>query len=65
MSNISRYRNNLDKSLKKIKSKTDYFESFGEDFFIAKRMKKYLDEIYKEIDKVRDLVVEKEDDLIK
>lgn len=64
MNNIGRYRNNVDKSLKNIKKKSEYFESFGEDFFIAKRIKECLDEIYKEVDKVRDLVVEEEDELI-
>ena len=63
MNKINRYRINVEEAMKKIKNNSDYFDSFG-DVYVTQLFKSYLDNIYDEMEKIRLLVLEKEDDLV-
>ena len=60
MNNITRYRNDIDSSLKKIKNNINYLENFG-NAYIPQKINDYLEPIYAEMEKLRDLVIEQED----
>lgn len=60
MNSITRYRNDIDSSLKKIKNNINYLENFG-DAYIPQKINDYLEPIYAEMEKLRDLVIEQED----
>lgn len=60
MNNIIRYRSDIDGSLKKIKNNINYLENFGEAY-IPQKINEYLEPIYAEMEKLRDLVLEQED----
>lgn len=60
MNNIIRYRSDIDSSLKKIKNNINYLENFGEAY-IPQKINEYLEPIYVEMEKLRDLVLEQED----
>lgn len=60
MNNIIRYRSDIDSSLKKIKNNINYLENFGEAY-IPQKINEYLEPIYAEMEKLRDLVLEQED----
>lgn len=63
MNNISNYRNNIDVAMKKIKNNIDYFDSFG-DVYVTQKFNEYLGNIYGEMEKLRLLVLSKEEDLV-
>ena len=63
MNKINRYRINVEEAMEKIKNNSDYFDSFG-DVYVTQLFKSYLDNIYDEMEKIRLLVLEKEDDLV-
>jgi len=63
MNKINRYRVNVEDAMKKIKNNSDYFDSFG-DVYVTQLFKSYLDNIYDEMEKIRLLVLEKEEDLV-
>lgn len=60
MNNITRYRNDIDSSLKKIKNNINYLENFG-NAYIPQKINDYLEPICVEMEKLRDLVIEQED----
>lgn len=60
MNSITRYRNDIDSSLKKIKNNINYLENFG-NAYIPQKINGYLEPIYAEMEKLRDLVIEQED----
>ena len=60
MNSITRYRNDIDSSLKKIKNNINYLENFG-NAYIPQKINDYLEPIYAEMEKLRDLVIEQED----
>ena len=60
MNNITRYRNDIDSSLKKIKNNINYLENFG-NADIPQKINDYLEPICVEMEKLRDLVIEQED----
>jgi len=60
MNNITRYRNDIDASLKKIKNNINYLENFG-SAYIPQKINEYLEPICTEMEKLRDLVMEQED----
>lgn len=60
MNSITRYRNDIDASLKKIKNNINYLENFG-NAYIPQKINDYLEPIYAEMEKLRDLVIEQED----
>ena len=55
MNSITRYRNDIDSSLKKIKNNISYLDNFG-DIYIPKKINEYLEPIYLEMEKLRDMV---------
>lgn len=60
MNNTSKYIEDIDDALKKIKNNSDYFNSFG-DIYIMNELKNHLDIIYEEINKVKSLALEVND----
>lgn len=60
MNSITRYRNDIDSSLKKIKNNINYLENFG-NAYIPQKINDSLEPIYAEMEKLRDLVIEQED----
>lgn len=52
MSKLTNYIDKIDAAASKIKNNMDYFDSFGE-MYIPKKLKDYLSNIYKEMDKVK------------
>lgn len=60
MNSITRYRNDIDSSLKKIKNNISYLDNFG-DIYIPKKINEYLEPIYLEMEKLRDMVAEQEE----
>lgn len=63
MDKITHYRANVDEAMKKVKNNIDYFDSFG-DVYVTQKFKEYLDNIYGEMEKIRLLVLSKEDDFV-
>lgn len=63
MNNVSNYRNSIDVAMKKIKNNIDYFDSFG-DLYVTQKFNEYLNNIYSEMEKLRLLVLSKEEDLV-
>ena len=55
MSKLTNYIDAIDNAAGKIKNNMDYFDSFGE-MYIPKKLKEYLSNIYKEMDKVKTIV---------
>lgn len=62
MNKLVNYRNDVDLSMKKIKNNIDYFDSFG-DVYIPQKCKEYLENIYNEMEKLKLLLLEKEEEL--
>ena len=60
MNSITRYRNDIDSSLKKIKNNNSYLDNFG-DIYIPKKINEYLEPFYLEMEKLRDMVAEQEE----
>ena len=52
MSKLTNYIDKIDDAASKIKNNMDYFDSFGE-MYIPQKLKDYLSNIYKEMDKVK------------
>ena len=63
MNKITRYRNNIDDAMKKVKNNIDYFDSYG-DVYVAQKFCEYLNNVYDEMEKLRLLVLSEEDDLV-
>lgn len=63
MTDITSYRKEIEDSMKRVKNNCDYFASF-DDLYIPQKLKEHLDIIYTEMEKIRDIVVEKEKDFV-
>lgn len=57
MNNLDSYKSSLDEVAGKIKNNCNYFSSFG-DVYVSKKIKEYLDNIYSELQKVKELIDE-------
>jgi len=63
MNKLTDYRTNVDDAMKKVKNNIDYFDSFG-DVFVTQKLKEYLDNIYAEMEKIRLLLLTKEEEYV-
>lgn len=63
MNNIDNYKNDIDDVLAKIENNINYFESFG-DAYIPLTIKEHLETIVDELNKVKEIVHEKEDNSV-
>lgn len=63
MNKISRYRENIDSAMKKVKNNIDYFDSFG-DVYVVKKINEYLNNIYDEMERLKLFVLPMEEEFI-
>jgi hypothetical protein len=61
MDKLTNYRANVDDAMKKVKNNIDYFDCFGE-VYVTQKLKEYLDNIYFEMEKIRLLLLAKEEE---
>ena len=61
MDKLANYRTNVDDAMKKVKNNIDYFDCFGE-VFVTQKFKEYLENIYFEMEKIRLLLLAKEEE---